>query len=188
MQLSKDSLKNITPREGLFIPSAAELELPEKVLQFGTGVLLRGLPDFFIDVANKQGVFNGRVVVVKSTDHGNTDAFTDQDGLYTQCVRGISNGKQVEEYHINASISRVLSAKQEWNAILKCAESAAMQVIISNTTEVGITLTQDDVKATPPSSFPGKLVAFLLHRYTFFNGAADKGMVIVPTEIGRAHV
>jgi tagaturonate reductase len=28
--------------------------LPEKVLQFGTGVLLRGLPDYFIDKANKQ--------------------------------------------------------------------------------------------------------------------------------------
>mgnify|MGYP006184064525 CR=1 FL=1 len=27
--------------------------LPEKVLQFGTGVLLRGLPDYFIDKANK---------------------------------------------------------------------------------------------------------------------------------------
>ena len=31
--------------------------LPEKVLQFGTGVLLRGLPDYFIDKANKLGVF-----------------------------------------------------------------------------------------------------------------------------------
>ncbi len=30
--------------------------LPEKVLQFGTGVLLRGLPDYFIDKANKQGL------------------------------------------------------------------------------------------------------------------------------------
>jgi len=33
----------------------ALFELPEKVLQFGTGVLLRGLPDYFIDKANKQG-------------------------------------------------------------------------------------------------------------------------------------
>ena len=28
--------------------------LPEKVLQFGTGVLLPGLPEYFIDKANKQ--------------------------------------------------------------------------------------------------------------------------------------
>ena len=32
--------------------------LPEKVLQFGTGVLLRGLCDYFIDKANKQGARN----------------------------------------------------------------------------------------------------------------------------------
>ena len=36
------------------------IELPEKVLQFGTGVLLRGLPDYYIDKANKQGIFNGK--------------------------------------------------------------------------------------------------------------------------------
>jgi tagaturonate reductase len=35
------------------------LDLPEKVLQFGTGVLLRALPDYYIDLANKAGIFNG---------------------------------------------------------------------------------------------------------------------------------
>ena len=66
--------------------------LPEKVVQFGTGVLLRGLPDYFIDKANKQGLFNGRIVVVKSTDQGGTDAYATQDGLYTILEKGIENG------------------------------------------------------------------------------------------------
>ncbi len=43
-------------------------QLPEKILQFGTGVLLRGLVDYLVDTANKQGVFNGRIAIVKSTD------------------------------------------------------------------------------------------------------------------------
>jgi tagaturonate reductase len=55
--------------------------LPEKVLQFGTGVLLRGLPDFLIEVANRQGIFQGRIVVVKSTSSGDTAAFDQQDNL-----------------------------------------------------------------------------------------------------------
>ncbi|TAE59987.1 MAG: altronate oxidoreductase, partial [Bacteroidetes bacterium] len=38
-------------------------ELPERVLQFGTGVLLRGLCDYLIDKANKEGHFEGRVLV-----------------------------------------------------------------------------------------------------------------------------
>ena len=35
-----------------------------------------------------------------------------------------------------------------------------MQVIISNTTEVGIQLVNDDIRRHPPLSFPGKLLAF----------------------------
>ena len=76
------------------IPSEDLFELPEKVLQFGTGVLLRGLPDYFIDKANRQGIFNGRIVVVKSTSKGDTSAFEKQDGLYTVCVRGLQNGEK----------------------------------------------------------------------------------------------
>jgi tagaturonate reductase len=157
--------------------------LPEKVLQFGTGVLLRGLPDYFIDKANKAGLFNGRVVVVKSTAHGDTSAFDKQDGLYTLCVRGIENGKKIEEDIVNASISRVISAATDWQAILQCAANPEMELVISNTTEVGISLVDDNVHGTPPVSFPGKLLAFLLARFEHFKGAADKGMVIVPTEL-----
>lgn len=159
------------------------MELPEKVLQFGTGVLLRGLPDYFIDKANKQGLFNGRILVVKSTDSGGTDAFAEQDGLFTQCIRGIQNGMKMEEDIINCSISRVLSAKTEWDEILNAASNPHMQVVISNTTEVGITLVKDDIHAAPPVSFPGKLLAFLYKRYSVFNGDVDKGMVILPTEL-----
>ena len=157
--------------------------LPEKVLQFGTGVLLRGLPDYFIDKANKQGLFNGRVVVVKSTDQGGTDAYDLQDGLYTILEKGIENGSVVERTTINASISRVVSAKSEWDEVLKCADSKDMQVIISNTTEVGITLVPSDATAFFPASFPGKLLHFLMERYRVFNGSLESGLVIIPTEL-----
>src|SRR5919112_653347 len=113
MNLSRQSLKDINNTHAQ-VPGEAIFELPEKVLQFGTGVLLRGLPDYFIDKANRQGVFNGRVVVVKSTSQGDSSSFEKQDGLYTVCVRGLLNGKKVEENIINASISRVLSASEEW--------------------------------------------------------------------------
>lgn len=157
--------------------------LPEKVLQFGTGVLLRGLPDYFIDKANKQGLFNGRIVVVKSTDQGGTDAYGMQDGLYTILEKGIENGSPMERTTINASISRVVSAKSGWDEVLKCAASKDMQVIISNTTEVGITLVPSDATAFFPASFPGKLLHFLMERYRVFGGSDDAGMVIIPTEL-----
>lgn len=182
MWLSKYNLKNIQAETAL-LPDQGLFELPEKVLQFGTGVLLRGLPDYFIDKANKQGIFNGRIVVVKSTDGGDASAFEKQDGLYTICVRGIEDGNKQEENIVCASVSRVLSAKSEWNKILECAHNPQMKVIISNTTEVGIELVQDDIKRYPPVSFPGKLLSFLHERYKAFAGSKQSGMVIVPTEL-----
>src|SRR6476619_3131159 len=150
MNLSRYTLKNVSP-ERITVPDEALLELPEKVLQFGTGVLLRGLPDYFINKANQQGIFNGRVVVVKSTSKGDSSAFEKQDGLYTLCIRGLQDGKSVEENSINASISRVLSAQEDWEEILKCAHDQTMQVIISNTTEVGIQLVNnDDIRRHTP--------------------------------------
>jgi tagaturonate reductase len=157
--------------------------LPEKVLQFGTGVLLRALPDYFIDQANKKGIFNGRIVVVKSTDQGNTDLFDEQEGLYTLCLRGVEEGEIIEENVICTAISRVLSASEQWNDIIKCASNPAMEIIISNTTEAGIQLSQDDISAGVPRSFPGKVLAFLYERYKVFNGDPARGMVIVPAEL-----
>ena len=58
-----------------------------------------------------------------------------------------------------------------------------MKIIISNTTEVGIQLVQDDITAEPPVSFPGKLLAFLFERFKAFNGSKESGIVIVPTEL-----
>jgi tagaturonate reductase len=166
------------------LPNHQELlALPEKIIQFGTGVLLRGLPDYFVNKANQQGVFNGRIVVVKSTNTGGTDAFADQQNIFSHSIRGIENGNQVDDFVINSAISRTLSAAGNWADILQCAHNPELKIVISNTTEVGIQLTDDDIFASPPASFPGKLTAYLYERYTAFNGSEASGMVIVPTEL-----
>jgi tagaturonate reductase len=181
--LSNQSLLTSPPRPDISFPTESLLRLPERVLQFGTGVLLRGLPDYLIDKANRQGIFNGRIVVVKSTDGGDMDAFARQDNLYTLCIRGVDNQKLVEQNVVCSAISRVLSAKYQWNEILRVASSPELQVVISNTTEVGIQLVQDNIRQSPPVSFPGKLLAVLFARYEAFGGDPTKGLVIVPTEL-----
>lgn len=182
MILSKSSLKDIHYSE-VIIPDTSTFNLPEKVLQFGTGVLLRGLPDYFIDKANREKMFNGRIVVVKSTAAGSSSDFDEQDGLYTLCIKGIENGQKVEENIICSAISRVLSAGENWNEILKCAQNPEMKIVISNTTEVGIQLVKESIEANPPASFPAKLLAFLVERYHAFSGSEESGMVIIPTEL-----
>lgn len=158
-------------------------DLPVKVLQFGTGVLLRGLCDYLIDAANKQQVFNGRIVVVKSTA-GSSDEFASQDGLYTVCVRGVdSNGQTIDEATTVAAISRVVSAQDNWQSILQIARNPHLEVIISNTTEVGIQYVEENIFQHPPQSFPAKLTAFLYERFRTYGGKKDKGLVVVPTEL-----
>jgi tagaturonate reductase len=164
-------------------PEAALSDLPEKVLQFGTGVLLRGLPDYLIDQANRQGIFNGRIVAVKSTAGGDIRTFRAQDNLYTVCIRGIKNDQPVAEYLVSASISRVLSADDQWSEILACASNPTLEIILSNTTEVGIQLVREDIRQNPPASFPGKLLAFLYTRWQAFQGDVTKGFIVVPTEL-----
>jgi tagaturonate reductase len=180
--LSLLSKQKLPSAQNIDVPVENIFSLPEKVLQFGTGVLLRALPDFFIDKANKKGIFNGRIIVVKSME-GSSDYFSRQDNLYTTIIKGIENGKVTEETIINASVSRVLTAKEDWNEILKCAYNKDLQIIISNTTEVGIVLTEDQITNAPPGSFPGKLLAFLYERFKAFNGSEESGMIIIPTEL-----
>ncbi len=157
--------------------------LPEKVLQFGAGVLLRALPDYFIEQANRKGLFMGRVLVVKSTAAGNAETFSAQDNLYTICIRGRDGKGEVYENLISSAISRVLDAESSWSEVLQAAHHAEMKIIISNTTEAGICYVSESVHGGVPKSFPAKLLAFLFERFKAFGGTIDSGMVILPTEL-----
>jgi len=126
MHLSIQNLAKI-PLTDSALPGEEIFSLPEKILQFGTGVLLRALPDYFVDKANRLGVFNGRILVVKSTHTGDTDAFIKQDGMYTLSVRGMEDGNAIDQRHICSAISRVLSANHEWTEILESASNADMR-------------------------------------------------------------
>lgn len=179
IRLNKSWLDRSPAGQNRSWPTPEALHLPEKILQFGTGVLLRGLCDYFVDLANEKSQFNGRIVVVKSTSQGSTDPFRDQDGLYTLCVRGIRDGKVIKENRICAAISRVLSAENEWSAILEAAIQPNLEIIISNTTEVGLTLVREGIHLSPPSSFPAKLTAILYQRWR----QNMPGLTIIPTEL-----
>jgi tagaturonate reductase len=153
--------------------------LPEKILQFGTGVLLRGLCDDVIDKANKSGHFGGSIVVVKSTGN-DVSMFDKQDFLYTIYESGLKDGQQVHNFNINESIISVLGAEKEWYEVLNKAENEGIQIVISNTTEAGLVyeaeIFEDDVC---PKSFPGKLTQWLYRRYE----TCQVETVIIPTEL-----
>lgn len=169
------------------LPSAAMMDLPERAIQFGTGALLRGFVDFFLDEANRRGQFGGRVVMIGSTGSGRDRRLNDQNGLYTLVVQGLVDGAARRDCRVIASVSRALSASGEWNEVLCAAESPALELIFSNTTEVGIVLDEDDAKAgltdAAPRSFPAKLARVLHHRARHFDYDASRAPVVIPCEL-----
>jgi tagaturonate reductase len=181
--LSLSHIEQISAHPSLSIPHNAQFQLPDKVLQFGTGVLLRGLPDYFIEKANQKGVFNGRIVVVKSTENGDISSFQEQDNLYTLSIRGIKNGQNINENIICSAISKILHANTQWSEVLHSAANPSIQIIISNTTEAGLQYVEEKLTHEPSISFPGKLTQCLYHRYIKLGHAPESKIVVLPTEL-----
>ncbi|HWR09495.1 tagaturonate reductase [Sporomusa sp.] len=181
-QLNATTLKSLIPPSDLEVVAANNL--PERVIQFGEGNFLRAFVDWMIHRLNKQGLFNGKVVLVQPIAEGLADKINEQDGLYTLLLRGLQDGKIVEQKEVITSVSRGINPYTDWTACLQCAENPDIEFVVSNTTEAGITYDPADrLDNTPPVSFPGKLTAYLYHRFQHFKGDTAKGMVIIPCEL-----
>ncbi|MHB1937329.1 MAG: tagaturonate reductase [Acidobacteriaceae bacterium] len=165
-------------------PEAILQPLPEKVLQFGAGVFLRGFVDWMLDGMNRQGMFNGSVVVVPSIATGIIAKLNRQDGLYTHLARGLENGRLIEEKSVITSIRRGIDPYTQFHEYLQCAHNPELRFIVSNTTEAGIVYRAEDKQSDqPPASFPAKLTLLLMERYTAFGGDPSKGFVLLPCEL-----
>lgn len=157
---------------------------PERVIQFGEGNFLRAFIDWMIHKANQAGVYDGSVVVVQPIASGLVPVLNEQDGLYTLVIRGLENNTKVVQQEVISSINRGLRAIEDWDQVLACAENPELDVLVSNTTESGIVYSATDkLEQTPPVSFPGKVTAYLYRRFKTFNGASDKGMLLLPCEL-----
>lgn len=160
------------------------VQRPERVLQFGAGNFLRAFTDWMIDIANEKTTFNGNVVMVQSIGRGTADTINRQNGLYTTILRGIRDGKTVEERRLINSVSRCINLHDNHDDYMRCAENPDLRFIFSNTTEAGIVWHEEDkLEYSPQPSFPGKVTAFLLHRYHHFKGDGTKGLVFIPCEL-----
>ncbi len=160
------------------------VERPVKVIQFGEGNFLRGFVDYMIDVANEKGIFNGNIAIVKPISFGSLDSFHEQECQYTLALRGKENGETKEEIRIITSVSDAVECDTEYAAYMDYAHLDSLRFVVSNTTEAGIVFDETDkFELDPPKTFPGKLTKFLFERYTFYKGAADKGMIIIPCEL-----
>ena len=161
-------------------------DLPIKILQFGTGNFLRAFVDWMIEKSNEAGVTNHGIAIVQSTARNNEvqNKFEEQDHLFHVYLEGIKNKKPIKEVTLVKNIMTLVNAANEYKKYQELFLSEDLELIISNTTEAGIRYEEgDDIFAEPPVSFPAKITALLYQRYKKFNGAADKGLLVVCTEL-----
>ncbi|SHO51144.1 tagaturonate reductase [Desulfopila aestuarii] len=157
---------------------------PERILQFGEGNFLRAFSDWMIDITNEKTDFNGNVVLIQPIERGLAEMINNQHGLYTTVLRGVQDGKTVEELRLINSVSRCINPYSEYDEYLKCAENPDLRFILSNTTEAGIAWSATDKPDDQPQqSFPGKVTSFLAHRFRHFSGDTSKGLVFIPCEL-----
>ncbi|HZK69048.1 MAG TPA: tagaturonate reductase, partial [Paludibacter sp.] len=157
---------------------------PERIIQFGEGNFLRAFVDWIVFNMNNKADFNSSVVIVQPLANGMIDMLNDQDGLYHLNLQGLDKGKAVDSIELINVVSRCLNPYSQFQDYLKLAENPDMRFVISNTTEAGIAFDEScKLDDAPASSFPGKLTQLLYHRFKTFDGAMDKGLIMLPCEL-----
>ena len=156
----------------------------ERILQFGEGNFLRAFANWMIHEMNHQANFDAGAVVIQPIANGLIKTLNNQDGLYTLYMNGIKNGEVLSERKVVDCIQRGINPYEDYEAYLANAENPNLRFVISNTTEAGISYNpEDNLEDAPQTSFPGKLTALLYKRFHFFNGALEKGLIVIPCEL-----
>jgi tagaturonate reductase len=164
-------------------PPAAMLTAPETILQMGWGKFLRGYTPDFVQLANRDGNYHGRILAVQREMDDRWTAAQHQGGLYTLVLRGIEDGSPVEIKRIIGAVSRLLVAKEHWAEIESAARKRDLRVIVTNATETGWKFDPEDrIDLSPPRSFPGRITQLLFERWKA-TSAQDADIAIIPTEL-----
>ena len=154
------------------------------MIQFGEGNFLRAFVDWIIQKVDESTDFDASVVVVQPIAQGMVEKLNEQDCLYHVNLQGLIDSKPVNSLTLIDTISRALNPYQDFDAFLRLAEQPEMRFVISNTTEAGIAFDPAcRLSDKPASSYPGKLVQLLWHRFKTFNGDPTKGFIIMPCEL-----
>lgn len=164
----------------LLIIQRSVTDMKETVIQFGEGNFLRGFFDYFLDVMNKKGLYDGKAVVIQPREGGKCALLNAQDNKYNLYLKGVENGEIKREHHFIEAISRCIDPYKSFEEYIYLADDPDFRFIVSNTTEAGIAFDEtcrfDD---KPCKSFPGKLTQLLYRRYK--KGLC--GFIILPCEL-----
>ena len=136
-----------------------------KILQFGTGVFIRGFFDWMLQEISDNGLANSEVSIVKLTPYGTMDTYKKQSGEFNVVIRGLKDGEVVNEICKVDRLKEFIHPYNEWSTYLKTAVDPDYKLIVSNSTEAGLCYDKTANYESCPASFPAKLYGWLKTRY-----------------------
>ena len=143
-----------------------------KILQFGEGNFLRCFIDWMVERMNGRCGFDGAVQIIQPIGEELSVAsqiLNARGGRYHTCLRGVMDGKTVEEIEEVRCVKGVdVAANLETYAC-----EAGLRFVVSNTTEAGIQY----VKGA--DTFPAKVARLVTARCK----AGLRGLVFIPCEL-----
>lgn len=155
-------------------------DMPVKVLQFGEGNFLRAFIDWMINKMNKQGKLNSLVRLVRPIKSDAKLLINEQNGLYTLVLRGVQNGKVIEDYEQIECIANCLDCYTEWDKVVADFRSPDLRFIFSNTTEAGIEYKEEAyTPGVAQNTFPAKVTSLLYERFQ----SGLPGLILLPCEL-----
>lgn len=151
-----------------------------KILQYGEGNFLRTFVDAYFDTLNKEGNGNYSVNIVKPITFGNLDKFVKQNNKYNIVLRGMKDGKAVEDVYAIDVLDSVISPFETYEKYVSLAKDEELKIIVSNTTEAGIRFDANDpFDGFENITYPAKLTKFLYERFK----AGLDGVYLLPVEL-----
>ena len=160
--------------------------MTKRIIQFGTSRFLQAHADLFVHEAREAGQDIGPITVVKTTPGneraGRVAAFGTHSG-YRVLIRGLDDGRQINETIIVKSVDSALLADRDWDLVQKLFVYDA-DMAFSNVGESGYAVPESDHNQTTsqleiPLSFPAKLLKLLMARFE----ATGRPMLILPCEL-----
>lgn len=153
----------------------------EKILQIGEGNFLRAFAEYYIQLMKDNGFDDMSVAVCQPRK--NTEIINllkEQNCKYHICLKGKFNGEIVNDVKEISCVSRCIDAVGEYDCLRELFKSDSLEIVISNTTEAGITYDKNDkIENVPNVSFPAKVTALLYERFN----AGKKGLIFLPVEL-----
>ena len=150
-----------------------------KVLQFGEGNFLRTFVDHYFNTLNEEGG-DYKVDIVKPITFGTLDKFEKQNNKYHIVLRGVKEGKAVEDVYKIDVLGDVICPFANYEKYIAIARDENLKLIVSNTTEAGICYNGNDkFDDFEGITFPAKLTKFLLERFN----AKLPGVYMMPVEL-----